>query len=89
MDNIHILRKIILFVLYNVLTESASRRGYLLCRCIRLYLELDMYISFDVHTEETIQAGESLLHRFSELLKVRSYEHWKFALLTKICSEIC
>ncbi|KAG1877636.1 hypothetical protein DFJ58DRAFT_712346 [Suillus subalutaceus] len=48
---------------------SKSKLGYLLLRCIRYYIELDIYALFEVHTEETIAAGRATLDTFSELME--------------------
>lgn len=46
--------------------------GYVLLQCLRAYLDLNMYTGFNVHTMETIAAGEKALVVFSELMKVCS-----------------
>jgi len=55
----------ILFVTHNIITRDASPEGYLLLCCIWSYLYLNMYASFEVHTEETIVAGHLELETFS------------------------
>ncbi|THH15028.1 hypothetical protein EW146_g5390 [Bondarzewia mesenterica] len=47
----------------------SNKQGYLLLRCIRIYLVLDMYASLDVHTDETIAAGERALLQFESHIK--------------------
>jgi len=37
---------------------------------VRSYLELDMFAALEVHTTETLEAGERELRRFGELIKV-------------------
>ncbi|KAG2116408.1 uncharacterized protein F5147DRAFT_758075 [Suillus discolor] len=54
----------------DVLLESKSKIGYLLLRCIHYYLELNIYASFKVHTEETIVAGRATLVTFLELMDI-------------------
>jgi hypothetical protein len=44
--------------------------AYLLLRCIRAYLEVDLYAALEVHTTETIAAGRKALQYFSELMNV-------------------
>ncbi|THH15034.1 hypothetical protein EUX98_g9526 [Antrodiella citrinella] len=63
------LAKTIIFASHNVLTEGEDRLGYLLLQIIRSYLEINIYLSLEVHTEETLAAGEAELLRFSDLLK--------------------
>lgn len=59
--------KVILFAAHNILV---SRRGRLLLQCLRSYLELDMYASLQVHTEETLKAGREELLNYAALMKV-------------------
>ncbi|KAK7001923.1 hypothetical protein R3P38DRAFT_2540149 [Favolaschia claudopus] len=58
--------KMMLFAAYNVLTDP---EGVLLLRCVRSFLELNMYVSLEVHTAETIAAGKVELAQFDELMK--------------------
>ena len=44
--------------------------GYVLLQCLRAYLNLNMYTGFNVHTMETIAAGENALKVFADLMKV-------------------
>jgi hypothetical protein len=59
-----------LFATHNILTPESSPAGYHLLKCIRSYLDLDMYASLEVHTEETISAGRDELLNFGALLNV-------------------
>jgi len=59
-----------LYASHNVLTHNEDKPGYALLCCIASYLELDMYISLDVHTADTIAAGEAELLVYQELLEV-------------------
>jgi hypothetical protein len=43
---------------HTILTEDDSPLGYLLLHCIWLFLEVDAYVALEVHTTETISAGE-------------------------------
>ncbi|KAG1879315.1 hypothetical protein C8R48DRAFT_744923 [Suillus tomentosus] len=49
--------KMIIYATHNILMEDESPLGYLLLRCVRLYLEANIYASFEVHTTATISAG--------------------------------
>ena len=49
-----------------------SQRGFVLLQLIRAYLEMDMYMSLTVHTEETLEAAEKQLLRFGEVMQVSS-----------------
>ena len=54
----------------NVLVESGDR-GKLLLRCVRAYVELDILARFDIHTDQTIAFGRSVLDKFVKLANVR------------------
>lgn len=43
-------------------------------RCIRAYLEHDMYISFEQHTEHTLQKGREKLEELSSLIAVSLFD---------------
>jgi hypothetical protein len=55
---------------HTILTEDDCPLGYLLLRCIRLFLELDAYAALEVHTTETISAGRHAIQAFSTYLHV-------------------
>lgn len=61
----------LLFTTHNVLTEKDSPLGYLMLRCLRSYLNLDMWVSMEAHTPDTIEEGRKELLRFSKLINVR------------------
>ncbi|KAJ3536941.1 hypothetical protein NM688_g6767 [Phlebia brevispora] len=52
----------------HVLTASKLPEGYCLLKLIRKYIELDMYLSFEVHTEDTLTAYERALDEYEALL---------------------
>ncbi|KAK0457561.1 uncharacterized protein EV420DRAFT_1621072 [Desarmillaria tabescens] len=69
----------ILFAAQAVLTKAADPAGYLLLKCIRSHLELDVYAAMDVHTEDTIKAGQSIMQVFGERMKDSDFQnptHW-------------
>ncbi|KAG1839402.1 hypothetical protein DFJ58DRAFT_845711 [Suillus subalutaceus] len=61
--------KLILYATHDILTEQDSPLGYLLLRCIHLYLEIDIYAAFEVHTTNTINEGRSAVQAFTALMK--------------------
>lgn len=63
----------LIFTTHNVLTERDSPLGYLMLRCLRSYLNLDMWISMEVQTEDTLAAGHQELLRFSALIEVEAF----------------
>lgn len=60
--------KMMLFAAHNVLTDAP---GVLLLQCARSFLELNMYVSLEVHTTETLAAGKRELIIFDERIKVQ------------------
>ncbi|KZP28161.1 hypothetical protein FIBSPDRAFT_729690, partial [Athelia psychrophila] len=63
------LSKVIIFALHNVVTETACPLGYLLLKCLRSYLEVDMYWGFEVHLRHTIMAGRKAVTDFGDHLE--------------------
>ncbi|KAJ3563065.1 hypothetical protein NP233_g9182 [Leucocoprinus birnbaumii] len=78
--------KLSLFVTHDLFPKSTECEGYLLLRLIRHYLNIDMYAALNVHTDDTIAAGEKELQLFEECLteymsQTASDEHrkvWEF-----------
>ncbi|KAG1878522.1 hypothetical protein C8R48DRAFT_745205 [Suillus tomentosus] len=50
--------------------EDISKLPYLLLRCIREYVNVDMYAALEVHTSKTIAAGCQAVREFTQLLDV-------------------
>ncbi|KAG1775253.1 hypothetical protein EV702DRAFT_1199572 [Suillus placidus] len=61
--------KLILYATHGILTEHDSPFGYLLLQCVHLYLKIDTYAAFEVHTTSTINAGRSTVQAFTALMK--------------------
>jgi hypothetical protein len=53
-----------------VVKKQRHPDGYALLKALRAYLNLTIYARFNVHTMETIAAGEKALEVFSALMKV-------------------
>jgi hypothetical protein len=47
---------------------------------MRLYAVLDMYLSFEVHTSETIAAGRAAGHKFDEAMSVSAVHVLQFSI---------
>ncbi|KAG1840639.1 hypothetical protein F4604DRAFT_1598758 [Suillus subluteus] len=62
------LSKMIVFAAQDIFTSSRCKLGHLLLRCIRHYIEFDIYASLEVHTEHTIAAGRLAVQKFSEIM---------------------
>ncbi|KAG2093553.1 hypothetical protein BD769DRAFT_1615706 [Suillus cothurnatus] len=62
--------KLIVFAAHNVFQRDVDPHVYLLLRCIRSYVELNMYASLEVHTEDTIRDGRNTLSKFAELMDI-------------------
>ena len=52
----------------------ADKAGWLFLWILRAFAAVDMYLSFEAHTEETIDAGRRALRKFALLFAVRSQE---------------
>ncbi|KIJ58589.1 hypothetical protein HYDPIDRAFT_178048 [Hydnomerulius pinastri MD-312] len=61
--------KLIVFAAHSVLDPRTHKLAYLLLRCIRLYVEFEMYAGLEVHTTETIEAGRHSLAQFSMFME--------------------
>ncbi|KII83174.1 hypothetical protein PLICRDRAFT_58549 [Plicaturopsis crispa FD-325 SS-3] len=71
--------KIAVFALHNELADNPA--GYQLLQGLRCYLEIDMYAALEVHTEETIAAGQQALDNFAacmNMTKDTSEKNWNF-----------
>lgn len=55
-----------------MIDANEDPEGYMLLQCLRAYLNLNMYAGFNVHTMETIAAGENALKVFADIMKVYS-----------------
>lgn len=60
----------LLYVIHDIWERNEKSEGYLFARLFRKYLELDIYMSFDLHTEDSILSAENTLKAFGELLLV-------------------
>ncbi|KAG1888363.1 hypothetical protein F4604DRAFT_1877444 [Suillus subluteus] len=79
------LSKMIIFAAQDILTSSHCKLGHLLLHCVRYYIELDIYTSLEVHTEDTIAAGKLALQNFSEIMgeyitqsQPETFKNWNF-----------
>ncbi|KAJ6623311.1 hypothetical protein B0H10DRAFT_2162561 [Mycena sp. CBHHK59/15] len=64
--------KMMLFAAHNILTDKP---GHLLLECIRSYLELDMYVTLQLQTTETIAAGTEFADKNWDFPKMHSHTH--------------
>ncbi|KAF8257057.1 hypothetical protein EI94DRAFT_1842699 [Lactarius quietus] len=65
--------KIVVFAAHNVIHQKDSEGWQLMC-CLRSFSILDLLLSFEVHTNESISAGEEELSRFGDLMKSTDQE---------------
>lgn len=63
--------QLIIYATHNIFDNDTSSAGYVLLRCIRAYLEHDMFLALELHTERTLEQGRATLPRFEKLIKVR------------------
>jgi hypothetical protein len=57
------------FVALNVILQQDAKGQSMLC-CLRSYSIVDLYLAFEVHTEQTIEAGRRELANFALCIKV-------------------
>jgi hypothetical protein len=57
------------FVALNVIPRQ-NAEGQSLLRCLRSYSIVDLYLAFEVHTEQTMDAGRRELAKFALHMKV-------------------
>ncbi|KAI0684537.1 hypothetical protein BC835DRAFT_1292984 [Cytidiella melzeri] len=60
--------RILLHATYNVMGQAQTPKGFALLRLFRKWHELNMYLSFEVHTEDTIAAYERTVDVFHDRL---------------------
>jgi hypothetical protein len=60
----------LIFVVQHLFNKTEHPNDYLLLQVFRSFLEIDMYASMTVHTEETIAKGRQEVEKFAGLLKV-------------------
>ncbi|KAI6094690.1 hypothetical protein EDD16DRAFT_1783795 [Pisolithus croceorrhizus] len=66
------LSKIVVFAwFHNVLPQNTEKEGYLLLRCLRAYIEFDLYTALELHMMHTIAAGWEALSTFNALMQVK------------------
>ncbi|KAG1861504.1 hypothetical protein DFJ58DRAFT_715418 [Suillus subalutaceus] len=77
--------KMVIYAAHAIVTEDECLLGYLLLRCIRLFIEIDMYAALEVHTTDTIRAGRHAVQAFSTYLQQyitktadESNKNWNF-----------
>lgn len=63
--------QLIVFAALNVLQWDKKDPACRLLRSIQSYNLLSLYISFEVHTAQSIQAGRQELEKFGGLMKVK------------------
>ena len=52
--------------------QQSSLAGYTLLKAIRKYLECDMYMGLEVHTEDTLNELDFCIEEFGDLIEVSS-----------------
>ena len=67
-----------MFASQHVLTPEFSAEGFVLLKLIRSYLELDMFASLTVQTDDTLAAGLEELLNFEKVLHVGPNFHYAF-----------
>jgi hypothetical protein len=63
--------QVLVFVVHNIIMTS-DKVGWWLLRAVRSFTIVDLYLSFEEHTQDTIDAGQQELKRFGEYMEVLS-----------------
>ena len=58
------------FVVHDFFDRNDNLAGFLFLRLLRCFLVLDMYMSFDLHTHDTLLSAEKTLKEFGSILTV-------------------
>ncbi|KAG1725030.1 hypothetical protein EDB19DRAFT_1644239 [Suillus lakei] len=61
--------KMVIYAAHTIVTEDECPISYLLLRCIRLFLEVNLYAALEVHISDTIHAGRHAVQAFSTYLQ--------------------
>ncbi|KAI9431873.1 hypothetical protein H4582DRAFT_2113324 [Lactarius indigo] len=71
--------KVVVFAAHNIFPPDKDKEEWKLLLCLRSFSILDLLLSLEVHTEETILAGRSELERFGTLMKSKTTaKNWNF-----------
>ncbi|KAF8258702.1 hypothetical protein EI94DRAFT_1910877 [Lactarius quietus] len=79
--------KILVFAAHNIIKQNDSE-GWQLMRCLRSFSILDLLLSFEVHTNESISAGEEEISRFGDLMKDKNWNFPKMHALVHSFDDI-
>lgn len=59
-----------IFICHNAFNRDIDKTAWLLLQVIRSYTFIDLLLSFDVHTEDTIAEGREEINVFIDVLQV-------------------
>ncbi|KAJ3559044.1 hypothetical protein NP233_g11364 [Leucocoprinus birnbaumii] len=62
--------KISLFLIHNLFALQLGKEGYILLQLIRRYINIDMYSSLEVQTEDTISNGKAEVAAYNKFLQL-------------------
>ena len=60
----------LLYLIHDFFNQAEDSSGYVFMCLFRKYMELDMYMSFDLHTHDTLLSAEKTLKEFGSILTV-------------------
>jgi len=61
--------QLLIFVAYNLVPWD-KKEGWCLLRCLHSFAIVDLYLSFEVHMEQTLAAGQCELSNFAQRMRV-------------------
>jgi hypothetical protein len=62
--------QLIVFVALNIVPRDKDE-GWSLLRCLRSFTIVDLYLSFEAHTDQTLADGQHELSNFAQRMEVR------------------
>ncbi|KAG0696460.1 hypothetical protein DFH29DRAFT_984607 [Suillus ampliporus] len=80
--------KMVIYAVHTIITEDKCPLGYLLLRCIHLFLKVNMYASLEVHTTDTIRTGRHAVQAFSTYLHNKNWKLPKLHMSVHIFDNI-
>jgi hypothetical protein len=61
--------QLLVFIAYNLIPRD-KKEGWHLLHCLHSFAIIDLYLSFEVHTEQTLAAGWHELRNFAQRMRV-------------------
>ncbi|KIK78410.1 hypothetical protein PAXRUDRAFT_164104, partial [Paxillus rubicundulus Ve08.2h10] len=71
--------QLLLFAAHLIINQQEHPITYHLLKCMRAFVDINIYTALEVHTEETLAAGCAALKNFSEMMMPQpTRKNWNF-----------